>query len=45
MIDLDQLSVDELRTELDRVDSNIPTLRLIVALNHKHGFTQTEIAE
>jgi transposase len=45
MVNLDHLSADELRTELARVNSKTPTLRLVVALNHKYGFTQTEIAE
>lgn len=45
MIDLSHVPADELRSELERVDSKTPALRLVVALNHKHGLTQTEIAE
>ena len=45
MPELDQITVGELRSELDRVESKTPTLRLVVGLNYKHGATQTEIAE
>jgi transposase len=45
MVDLSQVSADELRGELERVESKTPALRLVAALNHKHGLTQTEIAE
>jgi transposase len=45
MVDLDHLSADELRATLDQVDSKTPAMRLVVALNHKHGLTQTDIAE
>jgi transposase len=45
MVDLDHLSAEDLRSELERVESKTPAMRLIVALNHKHGLTQTEIAE
>jgi transposase len=45
MPDLDGVSTGDLRTELDRVESKTPALRLVVGLNYKHGATQTEIAE
>lgn len=45
MVDLRDVSADDLRAELERVESKTPALRLVVALNHKHGLTQTEIAE
>ena len=45
MPDLDSVSVADLRTELDRVESKAPALRLVVGLNYKYGATQTEIAE
>jgi len=45
MVDLSHVSAAELRAELERVESKTPALRLVVALNHKHGLTQTEIAE
>lgn len=45
MVDLSHVSAEELRAELERVESRTPALRLVVALNHKHGLTQTEIAE
>jgi transposase len=45
MVDLSHVSTDELRRELERIESKTPVLRLIVALNYKHGLTQTEIAE
>lgn len=41
---LDHLSAGDLRTALEQVDAKTPALRLIVALNYKHGLTQTEIA-
>ena len=34
MVDLSHLSADELRAELDGVDSKAPTLRLVVGINH-----------
>lgn len=45
MPDLDSVSVADLRTELNRVESKTPALRLVVGLNYKYGATQTEIAE
>lgn len=45
MPDLDQVTAGELRSELDRVESKTPALRLVVGLNYKYGATQTEIAE
>lgn len=42
---LDDVSTNELRAELRRVEAKKPALRLVVALNYKHGLTQTEIAE
>lgn len=45
MVELNHLSAEDLRRELERVESKTPAIRLVVALNHKHGLTQTEIAE
>lgn len=45
MVDLRHLSEAKLREALDDVDEKTPALRLVVALNYKHGLTQTAIAE
>lgn len=45
MVDLDHIPIADLQTALADTDSATPTLRLVVALNYKHGLTQTEIAE
>lgn len=45
MVDLDHVSAEDLRATLDDVEAKTPALRLVVALNHKHGISQTEIAE
>lgn len=45
MIELDDVPVADLQRTLDTVGEKRPALRLVVALNYKHGLTQTEIAE
>lgn len=45
MVDLDDVSVAVLRRHLGETDEKTPALRLVVALNYKHGLSQTEIAE
>ena len=42
---LDDISVEELQDALANVDGNKPTQRLLAAIAHKNGVTQTELAE
>jgi transposase len=42
---LDEISVEELQATLDNVDGKKPTQRLLAAIAHKNGVTQTELAE
>ena len=42
---LDEISVEELQDALANVDGNKPTQRLLAAIAHKNGVTQTELAE
>jgi Transposase and inactivated derivatives len=42
---LDEISVEELQVALENVDENKPTQRLLAAIAHKNGITQTELAE
>lgn len=44
MVDLDDISVDALQEALDQVEEKTPALRLVTAIAHKHGVTQTELA-
>jgi transposase len=41
---LEQVSADELRTHLDKVDEKRPTLRLVVGINYKEGLAISELA-
>lgn len=41
---LDETSVDELHQLLDKVEGKKPTLRLVAAINYKHGVSPTDIA-
>ena len=45
MVNIDHVSAADLRSVLEQTDSRIEVLRLIVALNYKHGVSQTDIAE
>lgn len=45
MVELEGVTVEDLREALATVDAKTPALRLVVALNFKHGHTQTAIAE
>lgn len=42
---LDDLAADDLRDALERVDGKTPTLRIVAAIAHRNGVTQTELAE
>lgn len=42
---LDEISVEDLQDGLDNVEGKKPTQRLLAAIAHKNGFTQTELAE
>lgn len=42
---LDEISVGELQDALATVNGNKPTQRLLAAIAHKNGVTQTELAE
>jgi len=44
MVDLSHVSADDLRSALLEIETKTPTLRLVAALNYKHGYTQAEIA-
>jgi transposase len=41
---LDEISVEDLHDALDTVDGKKQTQRLLAAIAHKHGVTQTELA-
>lgn len=41
---LDDLAADDLRDALERVDGKTPTLRLVAAIAHENGVSQTELA-
>lgn len=45
MSELDAVSVAELRAALDEVSDKTPAMRLVAAIAHKHGVTQTELSE
>lgn len=45
MDSLDDISVGELQDALEEVDGKKPTQRLLAAIAHKNGVTQTELAE
>jgi len=42
---LDEVSVEELQNELDNVERNKPTQRLLAAIAYKNSVRQTELAE
>lgn len=42
---LENISTEQLRGHLDKVEKKAETLRLVVGINYKNGITQTELAE
>lgn len=42
---LDDLTTDDLRDALDRVDGKTPALRLVAAIAYESGVSQTELAD
>lgn len=42
---LENISAEQLRKYLDKVEKKAETLRLVVGINYKNGITQTELAE
>lgn len=44
MVELEDISIEELKTALDAVEKKKPTQRLTAAIAYKRGITQTEIA-
>lgn len=45
MPELHDVSTDDLRDALGLVSEKTPTLRLVAAIGHKNGVTQTELSE
>jgi len=41
---LENISIEQLRESLDKVDEKTETLRLVVGINYKNGATQSELA-
>jgi len=44
MVDLDDVTVEELQDALDAVEGKKPVQRLLAAIAYKHGASQTELA-
>lgn len=44
MVDIEHIPAAELRSVLGEAKSSTETMRLVVALNYKHGLAQTELA-
>lgn len=42
---LDDIAADDLRDALERVDGRTPALRIVAAIAHRNGVSQTELAE
>lgn len=42
---LENISTDQLREHLDKVEKKAETLRIVVGINHKNGITQSELAD
>lgn len=45
MSSLEHISTEELRNALDEVERKTPAVRLVAAIAHTHGVTQSELAE
>lgn len=45
MVQIDEITVNELQQELDSVEKKTPTLRLIAAIAYLNGVTRSELAE